>query len=228
MNSKQPALISIQVGPPKELGGAGMDPMERPWRTGFFKEPVAGPVFVGRTNLAGDGQADLVNHGGVNKAVCVYSADHYDAWLMELERAEFPHGGFGENLTICGLLETEVCIGDVFAAGTVQFQISQPRVPCWKLARRWRSRDLPARVLRTGRTGWYFRVLQEGTIQAGDAIQRIERSAPRWTISRANEVMHEQKHDLEAAAALAALATLSQSWRETLLDRVEKLAGSDG
>ena len=225
MMSGQSTILSVQVSPPKEFGGAGSDPMERPWRTGFFKQPVTGLVHVGRTNLSGDGQADLVNHGGVDKAVCVYSADHYPAWREELERDDFPYGAFGENLTIGGLTENEVCIGDVFAVGQVRFQISQPRVPCWKLARRWRIKDLPARVLRTGRTGWYFRVLAEGNIQAGDTIERIERSTPEWTVTRANEVMHEQKHDREAAAALAALPTLSQSWRETLLDRVEKHAG---
>ena len=216
----QPLFVSIQVALPKEFAGAGVDPMERTWRTGFFKQPVFGAVRVTRTNLAGDGQADLENHGGFDKAVCVYPADHYAWWREELDERQLPYGAFGENFSIRGLDETLVCIGDVWAAADVRFQVSQPRVPCWKLARRWRRKELPAIVLQTGRTGWYFRVLQEGHVVAGERLALAERLHPDWTIERANRVMHREKHDLEAAAALAALPQLAQSWRGTLLSRV--------
>ena len=218
----QPSLLSIQVGLPKEFAGAGTDPMDRSWRTGFFKRPVTGSVRVTRTNLAGDGQADLENHGGFDKAICVYPADHYAWWCEELEQQEVPYGAFGENFSIGGLNETVVCIGDTWAAGDVQFQVSQPRVPCWKLARRWRRKELPAIVLQTGRTGWYFRVLNEGSIAPGESFTLAERPHPDWTIDKANQVMHREKHDLDAAAALAALPELAQSWRGALLSRVAK------
>ena len=115
---RQPVLLSIHVGRPAEQGTErAADPLDRPWTSGFFKTPVAGPVFLGTTNLDGDGQADLVNHGGPDKAVCAYSADHYDAWRRELGLTEMPFGAYGENFTIGGLDEAGVCIGDVWRVG---------------------------------------------------------------------------------------------------------------
>ncbi|MGH2369464.1 MAG: MOSC domain-containing protein, partial [Chloroflexota bacterium] len=164
-----PRLLSIQVGQPQTLGAEGArNPMDRRWTSGIFKQPVAGPVRLGWTNLELDAQADLSVHGGPDKAVCVYAADHYAYWRTNLRRADLPYGAFGENFTVAGMDETEVCIGDVFAVGQAQVQVSQPRQPCWKLARRWRVRDLAARVERMGYTGWYFRVLAEGIVAAGD------------------------------------------------------------
>jgi MOSC domain-containing protein YiiM len=218
---RQPTLVSIQVGQPKGHGAEGAsDPMLRPWTTGFVKEPVPGPVNLGRTNLDGDGQADLVNHGGPDKAVCVYSADHYDAWRRELELPSLPFGAFGENFTVGGLTEPDVCVGDVWRLGDVTLQVSQPRQPCWKLARRWRVKDLTARVVENGKTGWYFRVLTEGLVSPGLPLTLIERPNPSWTIAEANRVMHQDKADLASAAALAAVPELSASWRSTLASRL--------
>src|ERR1700685_2382089 len=141
-------LHSIQVGLPKNYGlEHASDPHDKPWTTGFFKAPVDGPVFVGRTNLEGDAQADLINHGGVDKAVLAYSADHYPKWRRELELPDMPSGAFGENLTIAGLSEESVCIGDTLRIGAVSFEVSQPRQPCWKLARRWRMHQLTGFVV---------------------------------------------------------------------------------
>ena len=172
-------LYSVQVGMPRSYGSEdAFDPHDKPWMTGFFKTPVEGPVFVGSTNLVGDGQADLKNHGGVDKAVLAYSADHYPKWRDELRLPDMPCGAFGENLTIAGLSEQSVCIGDLFRLGEVLFEVSQPRQPCWKLARRWRMHELTGLVVNNGRSGWYLRVLSEGSVEAGMPVTLIERPNP--------------------------------------------------
>src|SRR5262245_26402280 len=168
------------------------------------------------TNLVGDGQADLVNHGGPDKAVLAYSADHYPAWRAELCLAEMTFGAFGENLTLANLTEADVCIGDVWRVGEVLLAVSQPRQPCWKLARRWKVKDLPARVVESGRSGWYFRVVREGDLEAGCAVELVERPSPTWTVARANRVMYQDRHE---STVLAAVSGLSQSWREGLTRR---------
>lgn len=212
-----PVVVSIQVGRPRTLGrDDAVEPMDQCWTTSFFKEPVGGTVRVGATNLAGDEQADLENHGGPDKAVCVYSAAHYPHWEQELGISPLPYGAFGENLSIATLTERDLCIGDVWEIGTARFQVSQPRQPCWKMARRWRMADLPARVITQGRTGWYFRVLREGEISAAMPLQLIERPFPDWPVSRANEVFYFQKNDVAANAELAAITLLSESWRAVL------------
>jgi MOSC domain-containing protein YiiM len=214
-------LLSIQVGLPRVLGSPDSSHTdERQWTSGFCKEVIAGPVAVTRTNLAGDGQADLKHHGGPEKAICVYPRDHWTSWKEELG-IDMPHGGFGENFTTQGAAEADVCIGDIFRCGTAILEISQPRQPCWKLARRWGIKDLAARVERTGRTGWYLRVLEEGTVEAGNALQLLQRPHPEWTIAAANSVMHHRKTDWEAAAHLASCPPLSQSWKATLAHRAE-------
>ncbi len=210
-------LLSIQVGRPQALGHASAPEWpDRPWTTGFFKVPVAGPVWLGRENLAGDGQADLHHHGGEDKAVNVYAAEHYPYWASQLGVMELPRPAFGENFTTTGLLEEDVRIGDVFELGTALVQLSQPRQPCWKLGRRWRIPDLAWRVQQSGRTGWYFRVLREGEVEAGQTFQLRERPHPQWTVAAANEVMHVRQHDLATARALADCPALAASWRESL------------
>jgi MOSC domain-containing protein YiiM len=194
--------------------------MDRPWTTGYSKEPVAGPVRLGRTGLVGDGHADLVNHGGPDKAVLGYAAAHYAAWREELNQPDMPHGGFGENFTIAGLSEADVCIGDVYTIGEAKVQVSQPRQPCWKTARRWRLKELPKRVIETGRSGWYFRVLAEGIVEAGLSVERVERPCPSWSVARANEVFYRGQDDRNTTAELAALPLLSLAWREHLLNRL--------
>lgn len=214
---EQPVVLSIQVGLPQERGRDGADdPMDRPWTSAIFKEAVTGPVWLGRTNLEGDRQADRKNHGGPDKAVLLYAASHYPAWRQELGLEAFPFGAFGENFTVAGLTEETVCIGDVLAVGGAVVQVSQPRQPCWKLAFRWRIKDLTARVERTGRTGWYARVLQEGPVRPGDALTLLERPHPAWTAARATAVMRAKGRDPEATAALASLPALAEAWRAAL------------
>lgn len=216
------ALIYLQVGLPQTLGlPDASDPMDRPWTTGFFKKAVSGRIWLGETNLDGDGQADLKYHGGPDKAVNVYPGEHYSYWRQLLGIDELSYGSFGENFTIEGLLEAEVCIGDQFEIGDAVVQVSQPRQPCWKLGRRWRIKDLPVQLQDTGKTGWYLRVLREGKVGAGDRLTLTEKGDAAWSVARANEVMHQRKGDREAARELAACAGISRSWRETLQRRAE-------
>jgi MOSC domain-containing protein YiiM len=217
-----PTLLSIQVGLPRTLGTPGADnPMDRPWTSGFFKEPVNTPVRVTRLGIVGDGVADRINHGGPDKAVLAYSADHYPGWSAELGISPLPFGAFGENLTVSHLTEDEVCVGDVWACGELVFEVSQPRQPCWKLARRWRVKDLPARVVESGRSGWYLRVLVEGEIVAGLPFTLTNRPNPDWTVRRAHRVMHFAKSDSAESEALMSVPGLSFNWAETLRGRVD-------
>ncbi|MDX1944133.1 MAG: MOSC domain-containing protein [Pirellulaceae bacterium] len=218
-----PTIVSLQVAQPATRHFADpRDGNERAWTSAIFKESVSGPVWAGRTNLAGDGQADLDNHGGVDKAVLAYSAEHYDYWRAHLARPDLPHGAFGENLTLTGLDEWSVCIGDEFQAAGVRFQVSQPRQPCWKLSRRWQIADLARQVIANGKSGWYLRVLTEGELAAGTNVELVSRPHPAWTVARASEVMHHRKDDLASAAELAALPELSASWRDDLHQRIVK------
>jgi len=219
-----PFLHSVQIGAPKSYGFEdAANPHDKPWTTGFFKTPIEGPVFIGSTNLAGDGQADLKNHGGIDKAVLAYSADHYPKWRAELNIPDMPCGAFGENLTITGLTEESVHIGDIFRMGSVTLEVSQPRQPCWKLARRWRMHELVGLVVRNGRTGWYLRVLEQGSIEARMPVVLIERPNPAWSIARANHILHHCKTDLELTLELADVSRLADSWVEELRERAERL-----
>jgi MOSC domain-containing protein YiiM len=210
-------LVSIQVGLPAVHGEPGADdPLDQPWRTGFFKAPVAGPVWLGRLNLVGDGQANLRVHGGADKAVLSYAASHYPVWRQELNMPELPYGAFAENFTIAGQDEAEVCLGDVYAIGTARVQVSQPRQPCVNISHRWKLPELTRRVEATGRHGWYLRVLTEGEVVAGEPVLLLERPFAEWTIRRATHAMRQRAIDRAEAAALAEVPTLSDAWRKTL------------
>lgn len=217
-------LYSIQIGMPKSLGFEGAsNTHDLPWTTGFFKSPIEGPVFVGATNIAGDGQADLIHHGGVDKAVLAYSAENYPKWREELGLPDMPCGAFGENLTISGLSEESVCIGDIFQVGPVVFEVSQPRQPCWKLARRWRMHELIGMVVRNGRSGWYLRVLEEGWIEAGMPVVLKERPNSAWSVARANLILHHRRTDLQLTLDLSNVPALANSWVSELRERAERL-----
>lgn len=217
MNKSPGCIISLQVGLPRLIEvEATRTASDRTWTTGFFKLPVPHPVWLRKLNLDGDGQADLENHGGLDKAVNVYPAEHYPYWVQTIGLPDLQPGSFGENFTIEGLLESDVCIGDVFEVGDALVQVSQPRQPCWKLARRWQIKDLALLVQETGRTGWYFRVLKEGHVQAGNRLVLVERHHPSWTVFSANEVMHRRTQDRQAAQELADCTDLSSRWRNKL------------
>ena len=174
-----PRLSSLNVGAPAHFTTA------EPWSSGIYKSPVQGQIPLSSVNLAGDGQADLAVHGGPDKAVCVYSMDHYPFWRRELE-SRMRSGWFGENFSIEGQTETQVAIGDTYEIGTAVVQISQPRSPCWKLGRRWKRPDMPKLVVQSGRTGWYLRVIETGHVESGDLLTLVERPYPHLTVDAVN------------------------------------------
>ncbi|MCX6605075.1 MAG: MOSC domain-containing protein [Acidobacteria bacterium] len=204
-------LESVQIGQAQDYGD---------WVTATYKYQIEGPVFVEAMGLNGDEVADHKNHGGPDKAVLAYAAAHYSHWRQETQNSDWTGGAMGENLTIAGLDESTVCVGDTWQIGpTVVVQVSQPRQPCWKQAKRWGIKDLVVRILDTGRTGWYLRVLTEGAISPGDELTLLARPHPDWTIARANQVMHFDKTNPGLARALAALPELSASWQRDLARR---------
>lgn len=214
-----PLLLSIQVSLPKVYGVPGADDwMDQPWQTGFYKERVDGPRWLAQTNLAGDGQADLVNHGGPDKAVLAYASEHYPGWRERLQKPNFPSGAFGENFTVDGLNEDTVSIGEIYRLGGAVVQVSQPRQPCWKLARRWRIKELTALVEQTGKTGWYLRVLEEGEVEPGQELTLLERPHPQWTVTRATRTMRTRTQDRAAAGELAGIEELAGVWRDRLAE----------
>jgi MOSC domain-containing protein YiiM len=216
-----PHIASIQIGQAAKYTYDGAtDGKSRDWTTAFFKTSVVGEVRVGQLGIAGDQQADLRNHGGLDKAVLAYSADHYPFWRERLSLPDLPHGGFGENLTITGSEESTVCIGDRWQAGGVLFEVSQPRQPCWKMARRWQIVDLPKQVIHNGRSGWYLRVLEAGALAAGTPLELVSRPRPTWTIARANQLLYHEPDQVAALEELANVPELSRAWREELLDKI--------
>lgn len=214
---EDPRIVSLQVGKPRTYGRRDAEtPEEREWTSATVKDPVSGKVWLTRTGLEGDGQADIVAHGGPDKAVLVYSAESYPLWHRELGRNMFPYGGFGENWTVTGLTETDVCIGDVFAVADAIVQVSQPRIPCWKQARRWGIPDLVERIQESGRAGWYLRVLQEASVEQGDGLRQLERPHPEWSVRRAFRAIVERRQYPQQAKALAAVPALAHTLRPIL------------
>lgn len=212
-------LLSIQVGLPQLVGPEEIPPL----RTALGKQPVAGPVRLEKLGLAGDGQADLRHHGGPDKAVLCYSADHYAGWATELRRPAMLWGFFGENFSLRGVHEADVCLGDIYALGAVRVRVTQPREPCYKLSRFWQIEDLEARARDSGRTGWYLAVEQTGLVEAGIEMRLLERPAPEWPIAHVNFVTHACRQDRGATLELAACPHLSVNWRQRLTARAERL-----
>ncbi len=212
-------LISINVGLPREITHGGQTVT-----TGIFKLPVAGPVWLGRQNLEGDGQADLRVHGGADKAVYVYPFEHYAFWAGELGRHDFSHGQFGENFTTRGLLEDEVSIGDVFRIGGARVQVTQPRSPCFKLGIRMGDENFPGRFATANRTGFYLRVLEEGVVKAGDAIALIEQPRGSISVRDAFRLRHGAGGTRAEYERAARVPALTPSWRAAFEKRlVEEL-----
>jgi len=209
-------LLAVSVGTPREV----QDEKRGSVRTGIWKTPVTGPVRLTRLNLAGDGQADLVNHGGPDKAVYAYPAEHYPLWQSELARPELGPGSFGENLTLEGLLENAVHIGDRLRIGTTLLEVSQPRSPCFKLGIRLGDPRMVRRFQESGRSGFYLRVIEEGEVAAGDAIEHSAEGADGLSVAEVNRLWFAAPDDRAGAARAAALPTLAASWREAFAKRL--------
>lgn len=191
------------------------------------KRRTADRLDIGPTGFVRDAQADLAVHGGVEKAIHHYPGDHYAAWQAELDRADLSPGGFGENVSTLGLTEDTLCIGDVLSLGSATVQVSQGRQPCWKLAAHTGEDRMAYLFQKTGRTGWYYRVLDPGHVAPGDAIRLIERPRPGWTVRRVTGARLTRRIERSDAAILAGMPELYAGWREAFAAMAAGTNGED-
>ncbi|UVI27640.1 MOSC domain-containing protein [Paenibacillus spongiae] len=214
--AKSGNLVSLNAAMPIQVKHGNKEVL-----TGIFKLPVQERLHLGKLGLTGDGQGDLVHHGGEDKAVCVYSEQHFPYWEREWGQAP-EAGAFGENFTVSAMTEEQLSIGDVLRIGGAVVQVSQPRQPCFKLAMKHGRPDLALKVQSSGYTGYYFRVLQEGDVGCGDELILESAHPAGVTIAEANRVMHRDKTDLVVIRRLLDISELSKSWRDTLTARLAK------
>ncbi|GAB4376231.1 MAG: MOSC domain-containing protein [Elainellaceae cyanobacterium] len=210
-------LISVNAGLPREVTWKG-----KTVTTGIFKEPVNERVMVRSLNLDGDRQADLTVHGGADKAVYVYPFEHYEYWRSELPNTELTFGIFGENFTVSGLKEEELNIGDRFQIGTVQLMVTQPRMPCYKLGIRFGRPDMVKRFLASRRTGFYFRVLQEGEVGAGDTLELVSRDTNNITVADITRLYVREQNNPELLQRVTQLEALPASWRDYFQEQIRR------
>src|ERR1700757_3590417 len=197
-------LISVNVGLPREIPWRG-----KTVRTGIWKSPVVGRVTVRKLNIDGNGQGDLAGHGGVNRAIMVYQLDSYRYWERQLNRTDFSYGQFGENFTVEGLPDAEVYIGDRYRIGTALFEVSQPRVTCYRLGIRMNQPQMAALVVAHHRPGFYFRVLEEGEVEAGDEIVKVSAGPEQMTVAAIDALLYlpgADRSGLERALRIQALS----------------------
>lgn len=206
----------VLIGPVAPLGPGGHV-------SGIAKAPAPGPWRIGEAGLDGDAQADRRHHGGAEKALHHYPLDHYAAWRAELGDMALldAPGAFGENLSTQGWTEETVCVGDVLRFGGALLQVSQGRQPCYKLSLRFARRDMAKRVQESGRTGWYYRVLEAGAAQEGDLLQLVERRRPDWPLARLTRLLYRDRDDRAGLAAMAALDELAENWRALAARRLD-------
>src|ERR1700740_888284 len=218
-------LLSVNVGLPRDIAWKG-----RTVHTGIWKTPVVGRCRVGRLNLDGDGQGDLAGHGGEQRAVFVYQIESYRHWQDQLKRTDFVHGQFGENFTIEGLPDDAVCIGDRYQIGSALFEITQPRVTCYRVGIRMNEPRMPALLTSSGRPGFYFRVLQEGEVGAGDEIVKVGETKERMTVAEINALLYSPNHPRNRLERALRIDALSPGWRwsfEALLQSPTTAAGGN-
>lgn len=206
-----PTLLAGRIAPLTEDGRL----------SGIAKVPVPGPWTIGLEGLVNDAQADRENHGGVDKALHHYPFDHYAAWEADIgSHPMFRVGGFGENLSTSGWTEDNVHLGDVIRFGVVTLELSHGRQPCWKLNARFARKKMALDVQTKGRTGWYYRVLEPGTVHPGDAMRIVDRPLPDWSLRRLIDILYKRTEDPDAVAALAEMPVLAEDWRSIFRKRV--------
>jgi ferredoxin-NADP reductase/MOSC domain-containing protein YiiM len=213
-------LLSVNVGLPRDVPWQG-----KTVHTGIWKAPVKGPRMVRRLNIDGDGQGDLAGHGGEHRAVLVYQHDCYRYWQSRLGRTDFTYGQFGENFTVDGLSDAEVCIGDRYRIGGALFEVTQPRVTCYRAGIRMNESEMAALLVKHGRPGFYFRVLEEGEVEAGDQITRVASGPERMSVFEIDALLYMPGHprdQLERALRIPALSTGWRSSFEALLTQARK------
>jgi len=211
-------LVSVNIGHPREVIYKG-----KTVTTGIFKEPVEGRIRLRTLNLDGDRQADLSVHGGPSKAVYAYPIEHYEYWREQLPGVELPWGMFGENFTTEGLREDSVNIGDRFRMGAAEVMVTEPRLPCYKLAAKFGRDDIIKRFLHSGRTGFYFAVMQEGEVGTGDGIELVSRDEHSVTVADITRLYVREKDDMGTLRRAVQVTALPESWRMYFGKRIEKL-----
>ncbi len=216
-------LLSVNVSLPREVEH-GSETVS----TGIFKEPVGDRVMLRTTNLDGDEQADLENHGGIYRAAYAYSIENYDYWRRELGRADFTFGQFGENLTVEGMMEDDVHIGDVFRVGQALVEVTQPRPPCFKLGIKMGMARFPKMFLASGRVGFYLRVLEEGEIGAGEAFELVKSDPERVSVREMSHLLFFDRENLESAKRALRVTALSPGWRDSFEERLSKAGVING
>jgi ferredoxin-NADP reductase/MOSC domain-containing protein YiiM/ferredoxin len=203
-------LLSVNVGMPKDVAWQG-----RTVFTGVFKDPVAGPCRVRKLNIDGDAQGDVGGHGGEQRAVFVYQIDSYRYWERELERDDFVYGQFGENFTVDGLNDNEVCIGDRYRIGTALLEVTQPRVTCYRVGIRMNDSRIPALLVSHHRPGFYFRVLEEGEVEAGDAILKVASGDEEMTVAETDALLYLPGHPRQQLLRALRIPALSPGWQSS-------------
>ena len=216
-------LLSVNVGLPRDIAWKG-----RTVHMGIWKDPVPGRCRVGRSNLAGDGQGDLAGHGGEQRAVFVYQIESYRHWQEQLKRTDFVHGQFGENFTIEGLPDDAVCIGDRFQIGSALFEVTQPRVTCYRVGIRMNEPRMPALLTSSGRPGFYFRVLREGEVGAGDDIVKVGEAKERMTVAEINALLYSPHHPRAELEGALRIEALSAGWRSSFEALLQSSAAGSG
>ena len=217
-------LLSVNVGLPRDIAWKG-----RTVHTGVWKNPVHGRCRVGRLNLEGDGQGDLAGHGGEHRAVFVYQIESYRYWQEQLKRTDFVDGQFGENFTVEGLPDDAVCIGDRYQIGTALFEVTQPRVTCFRVGIRMNEPRMAALLTSSGRPGFYFRVLREGEVGEGDEIVKVGEAAERMTVTEINALLYLPNHARDRLERALRIEALSPGWRgsfEALLQSQQNAAAT--
>jgi ferredoxin-NADP reductase/MOSC domain-containing protein YiiM len=214
-------LVSVNVGLPKDVPWQG-----RTVFTGVFKDPVTGPRRVGKLNVEGDGQGDLGGHGGEQRAVFVYQLDSYRYWERELGRTDFVHGQFGENFTVDGPSDDEVCIGDHYRIGTATFEVTQPRVTCYRVGIRMNDPRIPALLVSHHRPGFYFRVLEEGEVQAGDQIIKLASGPEQMPVAEIDALLYLPGHTRQQLLRALRIPALSPGWQASFQALLDGESGS--
>src|SRR5215471_12872253 len=203
-------LLSVNVGLPRDITWK-----DRTVHTGIWKDPVRGRCCVRRLNLDSDGQGDLAGHGGEQRAVYVYQVESYRYWEEQLRRTDFVYGQFGENFTVEGLPDDTVCIGDRYQIGSALFEVTQPRVTCYRVGIRMNEPRMPALLTSSGRPGFYFRVLREGEVGAGDAIVKVGEATERMTVAEINALLYSPDHPRDRLERAVRIEALSPGWRSS-------------
>ncbi len=220
MDGQNGSLLSVNVGLPRDVSWQG-----RTVRTAVWKRPVGGPRQARRLNLDGDGQADLAGHGGEQRAVFVYQIEAYQYWKQQLGRDDFEFGQFGENFTVRGLADDEVCIGDRYQIGDALFEVTQPRVTCFRVGIRMNDARMPALLVAHHRPGFYFRVLREGAVQAGDEIVRVARGPQAMTVAEIDALLYLPGHPAEQVRKALTIPALSPGWQASFRELASQPEG---